>query len=356
MKNIIPAILLVIASCSGHTGTNQNAGVPVDSLKSTRIFNAQSFWNQPIASNAETDPQSDHYIGLLKKEPTGPRFGINLYKFTIPVFEVDSNTPTYVVKHHTLTENDKKSWGVNHEHYGHGAEFDAEPVPIPDEALPDSAQDAHLVLIDRGRRIIWDMWAAKKYPDGSWGSNTGMKYDLDGSGVFNRENLGVVDGESVHFFGPGRAAGVPVVAGLIFYDEVMKGEINHKLAFATRWNAYREFVYPATNTDGFTDGGIPEGAVIQLDPSLDLSKFDLLPGELVVAKALQKYGMVNVDIAGGSVLYAEQLAQHPGKSWKGILRDYEGGINSIPLEYFHVLKIVNPVKMGDNHTHRNTPF
>jgi hypothetical protein len=51
------------------------------------------------------------------------------------------------------------------------------------------------------------------------------------------------------------------------------GEIRHKIAAASRFCAYKEFVFPAAWTDGFTEGGIPEGTVIQLDPSLDLSKF-----------------------------------------------------------------------------------
>ncbi|NMB71038.1 MAG: hypothetical protein GYA22_02670 [Bacteroidales bacterium] len=318
-----------------------------------RIFSASSFWNTPIPEDPEIDPSSNHFIELLKKEPTGARIGININKFTIPVYEVDSTTPVYRIGKVFLTEEEKRQWKVDHPSFGHGKEFDAEPVPIPDYALPDPYSDAHMVLIDRQRRIIWDMWGAEKKADGQWVSKTGMRYNLDGEGVFDREKLGIKDGESVHFYGPGRAAGVPVIAGLIMYDEVIRGEIRHKLAIATRFNAFRDYVYPATGTDGFTPGGIPEGAVIQLDPTLDLSKFDLLPGELVVAKALQKYGAVVVDIAGGTVLYAEQLKYQAGKSWEGKLRDYQGGINTIPLDYFRVLKLENIQHNGDVHNYYN---
>jgi len=73
----------------------------------------------------------------------------------------------------------------------------------------------------------------------------------------------------------------------------------------------------------------------------------LLPGEIVVARALQKYGMVIVDTAGGSTLYGEGLWGQPGKSWGGILRDWDGGICTIPLRHFRVLKLENIVSMGD---------
>lgn len=71
----------------------------------------------------------------------------------------------------------------------------------------------------------------------------------------------------------------------------------------------------------------------------------------MVAKALQKYRAVVVDIAGGTVLYAEQLKDQPGKSWNGILRDYSGGINTIPLDHFRVLKLSPLQHGGDLHTY-----
>ena len=132
------------------------------------------------------------------------------------------------------------------------------------------------------------------------------------------------------------------------YDEVKAGNIRHKIAAASRFNAFQEFVFPATWTDGMLVGGIPEGAVIQLDPDLDLSQFDLLPGEKAVAIALQRYGMVLVDWAGGSVIYGENLNNDKrGRSWDGILRDWDGGIITIPVKYYRILKLNNVIKMGD---------
>lgn len=312
-----------------------------------RFFSDASFWNQPLPEHPEIDPRSDEWIAMLEQEPSGNNFGINCTKWTVPVYYADRSTPLYHIDYHYLTDSEKTVWNtVNpNERFGHGPHFN--PVPIPDHALPDPEADAHFCVIDRERRLAWDMWGLHRRADGTWESNTGMVYRLDGSGTFDGFELGYVDGESCHFHGPGRAAGVPVIAGLIMYDEVMQGEIRHKLSCATRYSALQEFCYPASWTDGFTKGGIPEGAVIQLDPNLDLEPFGLTPEETIVAHALQRYGMVVVDVAGGQPVYAEGLWARKGISWEGKLREWDGGINSIPYSHYRIIKVEKPVYKGD---------
>lgn len=337
----------MLAACQ-ITGNKKAAGKQASSgqAKSTvlRFFNDSSFWNQPIPANAETDPRTAGWIKLLETEPSGLNFKLNTENWTIPVYEVDQSTPLSKVGLLFLTAEDKVHWHTTKEHFGHGKGFDS--VPIPHTASPDPQSDSHMALVDRSRELVWDMWALSKDPAGNWKSATGMKYPLDGSGIFNTKELGMNDGESVHFYGPSRAAGVPAIAGLILYDEVMEGEIRHKIAAASRFCAYKEFVYPAAWTDGFTEGGIPEGSTIQLDPKLDLARFSLTKEEVILCKAMQKYGMVLVDIAQGQAIYAEGLWGHPGKSWKDKLREV-GGISQIPYSNYRVIKVENAVHQGD---------
>lgn len=345
---------LVASTCtlfgSGAMAQNKTAVIKNDTTEGRRPFSASSFWNQPIGDNPEIDPRNTYFINLLKRERSGPFFKINLKSWTIPVYPVDDSTPRFKVKLHSLTPEEKKRWNTKKATFGHGKEFDAEPVPIPLNAQADPQGDAHCALIDWKKGIAWDMWGLTKNSDGSWTSNTGMKYSINGDGIFNPKDFKVKNGQSIHYYGPSRAAGVPAIAGLIMYKEVMSGEINHKLACATRVNAFQQHVYPAIWTDGFIVGGIPEGSVIQLDPKLDLSKFDLYPEELAIAKAMQKYGMVIVDIAGANTLYGEGLWSQPGKSWDGKVREIEGGISSIPLDHYRILKVAKVIKKGDSYT------
>jgi hypothetical protein len=310
-----------------------------------RFFSDTSFWNTKLPDKPELDPRNEHYVSLLRSEPTGG-FGINLHKWTIPVYEVDEATPRRRVAKHVLSEREKETWRSSRETFGHGPGF-GEGVPIPAAALPDPEEDAHFAVVDWKARRAWDTWGFRVRPDGSYESKTGMTYSIDGEGVFRTEDFAVVNGESIHFHGPSRAAGVPAIAGLVLFDEVRKGEVRHKLACAIRYTAFQEFLFPAAWTDGPVPGGIPEGAVIQLDPGLDLSRFDLLPGERVVAQAAQRYGMVVVDYADGSTLYGEGLWGHPTKSWKGVLRDHGTGLDRIPAEHYRVLKLPPVVRKGD---------
>jgi hypothetical protein len=134
------------------------------------------------------------------------------------------------------------------------------------------------------------------------------------------------------------------------YHEVKAGVIAHKLAGAVRFVAQGDYVFPpAWSIDGAFPGGIPEGATMQLDPELDLSRFDLTPEEKVIARAMQDYGIVIVDFAGASVLYAEGLWYDQERKWGPELRrgHEKGGIQSIPLEHYRVLQTGQALRKPD---------
>jgi hypothetical protein len=338
------ATLRLLCACAIF-GARLAAAAEDSTPQPRRFFSDSSFWNQPIPDDARIDPRTDRWVRLLETEPTHQNVLVNSEQWTIPIYEVNGTTPLQTIGLVALSPADKIHWHTDHDHFGHGAGFDR--VPIPAEARPDPKTDAHLAVVDWSRNRVWDMWSLSRTPDGSWRSATGMTYVADGPGVFSTAQLGVKDGESVHFHGPSRAAGVPAVAGLILFDEVMAGEIRHKIAAASRYCAYKEFVFPAAWTDGFTEGGIPEGTLIQLDPSLDLAPFGLTREERIVCVALQRYGMVLVDVAQGQPVYAEGLWGHAGKSWAGKLPHGAGGISRIPYRAYRMLVTGPAVHMGD---------
>lgn len=321
-----------------------------------RFFADDSYWNTKIAPDAQLHPQSEHYVSLLHGHNNQPGFHTNLHSWTLPIYEVTKDTPTVDVKkrimHHTgegktffiHSQEYIKAMGEDKHPLGHAPGF-GKDVPIPEEAIPDKESDAHISLVDYERGIAWDMWAAQKRPDGKWWSCSGIKYDLYGSGVFNPEDFPIHNGESIHMYGGSHASGVPSIAGVIRLDELLSGKIEHKLTWACKYVALLEHVFPpAVWTDGAYPNGIPQGALLQLDPELDLDCFNLTGYEKIVAKALQEYGAALVMYADSTTLFGEGLWTKPGKSWDNILD--EESFMKIPFKHYRFIKSGESVPTG----------
>ncbi len=176
----VPVILNI--SCKPGSERSQKTGKEIIHQDSKRFFSDSSFWNQPIPADPEIDPQSEHWIGLLKTEPSGNNFGINATKWTVPVYYADSNTSRYDIGLHFLSDNEKDTWMTEREHFGHGPNF-GKNVPIPEYATPDPEQDAHFAVVDWHNRVAWDMWGLENVSGDEWITNTGMKYSLDGQNL-----------------------------------------------------------------------------------------------------------------------------------------------------------------------------
>jgi hypothetical protein len=135
-----------------------------------------------------------------------------------------------------------------------------------------------------------------------------------------------------------RGAGVPYLAGLVRPCEVAQGHIDHALAFAyPRTTA--QFVFPATKSDGHAPSGqgLPEGARLQLDPSISdsviTSTWGCSGACYTIAKALQRYGMYVVDTGG----HPKIIIEYEGTAhWGG--RITSATVSSIPVSSLRLLR------------------
>jgi hypothetical protein len=126
--------------------------------------------------------------------------------------------------------------------------------------------------------------------------------------------------------------------------EIAAGEIPHALALQSN-NACPTFRPPALKSDGTSTRPdcIPEGARLQLDPSLDLESLNLKPGELAVARAMQRYGGYLMDVADTSLSVSFELDRAtPGElgqtySEAGFRWDYDA-MENVPWDKLRVLK------------------
>jgi len=314
-----------------------------------RFFSPESFWNQPIAADADVHAKSRHFVDLLHASEATSGLHINLHEWTIPIYPVDSTTPVHhVAKRLPWHEGEGRDFYAYTRPFlrtepqhplGHGPGF-GRNVPIPDFATPDPEGDAHMALIDRDAGKAWDMWAAGKTPDGTWWSCTGMQYDLGGSGAFEAQSFSIHNGESIHLYGPSRASGTPAIAGMVMHHEILAGRIEHKLAFGCSACAHLSHYFPAIWTDGGTPNGIPQGIVMQLDPAIEIENLDIPVAGKVIAKALQEFGAVLVDNAGGVTLYGEGLWWDDSRQWEGLLEEED--LRAIRFDHLRFIKPTTP--------------
>lgn len=309
-----------------------------------RLFSEDSWWNQPIPDDPVVYEESAHWMNL-QQAFCGRGLRLNLTEWTIPVYRVNNSVPR--VKLEKLFQRFPCEWWflkrAQGEHlWGHGPGIE-EGVPIPPEAATDPKEDAHLCIVNVDTGQAWDMWCARRLEDGSWGAFAACTYSTRGDGLLTDPAYRPRLNESVHLFGPSRAAGVPIPAGLLFREEIEREEIRHKLSYACEYVGRHRHVFPpAIWTDGWFDGGIPEGSVLQLDPTLDLEPFGLSPGGRTLAKALQTYGAVLVDYGTGGAIYGELGS---AEEWHPLVTP--DALHGIPYHHYRVVRLGDERIGGD---------
>ena len=310
LKILIYFILIfsLLYSCSKHdTDVTTKPGT----LDYMELFKSQSPFYNSIPSNAQTDPNSEIMIqGFVEQSKQG--FVIAVKKWTVAVYNADANTPLHEVKLTAYWAPENKL--VN--------------VPIPDYAEPDPSDDGSMVIIDQNNGCIYDFWKMRNTM-GKWKAGWGNALPLESNGIFPK-------GFSA------RGSGFELLQGVIWPQELEKGEINHALIFSYDYTRSGGFVSPATESDGTSDGieNIPEGALLQLNPDLDLSLLNLNDYELTVAKAMQKYGMYCADDGGGVQLYAINPVSFSKNPYENIWGDKTYvDLSKIPAGQFRVLKL-----------------
>jgi hypothetical protein len=254
----------------GTTPPPTTSPEPVSSSSGSVAFSPTSPWNVSIPASPTLDANSASIAGYLGSEMKGYA---DLYEYGTPVWESTSADPYNSV---TCTE----PWGT--------CALSQQPIPIPAAAGTSGGSDGSMVVIDTTSHTGYDFWRASRTSSTSWNTDWGTGFSMEGSGTG----------------GGATGAGVPLLAGLPRLAEMTQGHINHALGFVSDNTCAGSYRFPASKTDGKSRSSdcIPEGARIQLDPSINVDAIPgITPGEKIVAHALQTYGAYCKD-SGGSKL------------------------------------------------------
>ncbi|MCB0828202.1 MAG: hypothetical protein KDB62_05265 [Solirubrobacterales bacterium] len=185
-------------------------------------------------------------------------------------------------------------------------EFKApETLNIPPNTTPDPRYDGWLSVIDRDQGIGYDFWRARRQTDDSISYQYAKGWSLDGPGF--SQPVAVDAQRAVG----ARGSGLPLFAGLIGSDELSGGRIDHALAISVPGLARRNFVQPASVTDGLgSPRSLPAGARVRLRSSVDFEdRLGNLKGSRrrsadAILQALRQYGAIVVDRSIVPTLYA----------------------------------------------------
>ena len=170
--------------------------------------------------------------------------------------------------------------------FDYADESDPGPYPVPPDAPieggPSSSGDRHVLVVDRDGGKLYELFAAYPNPDGSWHAGSGAIFDLDSNGL---RPAGWTSAD---------AAGLPILPGLVRYEEVVAGEIPHALRF-TAPQTRNAFIWPARHKASSLAGTNypPMGQRFRLKASVDIATFG--PNVQVILRALKKYGMFLAD-------------------------------------------------------------
>jgi hypothetical protein len=269
---------LYAQSCSGMSlGTNA-------SLNGFVPFPADNAWNTNIASapldpNSATITSASGFAGLHLHPDFGSESG-----FGFPYVVVDSSVTSSVP--------------INVIDYASESDVVVAPYPItapiegnPADCLgwPDTyIGDAHVLLLDRAKCWLYETYNTHRC-NGLWNASSETIWDMS-----NNESRpwGWTSAD---------AAGLPIFPGLVRYDEVASGAINHAIRFTmaqTKDNANGGyFVTPATHASGNIWGSNNVmGMRIRLKDGFDISGFSKT--NQVILTAMKQYGMIVADNGG----------------------------------------------------------
>jgi hypothetical protein len=239
-------------------------------------FPSSNAWNQDISS-APVDPNSASIINYVgSSTPVHPDFDST--GGGIPYVVVDSSiTPLVRINLSDATQSDLM------------------PMPFPLNAPIETGSDHHVLVVDRATCWLYEVWEGS-LSGGLWSAYNSAIWDLQ-----NYESRPLT-------WTSADAAGLPILPGLVRYDEVASGAVDHAFRFTVP-NTWAAYVAPATHWAATNSGSpIPMGMRIRLKASVDISGFSA--SNQAILTAMKKYGLIMAD--NGSAMY---VSGAPDSRW-----------------------------------------
>jgi hypothetical protein len=296
----------------GNLACNVMSVGQIASLNGFVPFSSSSLWNTDISS-APVDSNSNSII-------TNWVGSVNLH----PDWGTD---PTYGIPY--VVVNGSQSL-VNVNLGAYSGESDPGPMPVPASAPIEggssSTGDRHVLVLDNGNCFLYELYNSSVNSNGTWNADSTAVWDLLGNE------------QRPYTWTSADAAGLPVFPGLVRYDEVAAGKIQHAFRF-TLPKTSAAFTPPASHWAATSSDPTapPMGMRLRLKSSYDISGFDTQMQ--VVLAAMKTYGLILAD--NGSALFVTGASD---SRWGSDLES----LKTVPASAFEVVQM-NPIYTNANY-------
>ena len=254
---LVGLISLHFERTPGHAQVSQPSGVG-----GCPFYPADNIWNYDI-SNLPVAANSANYISSIGASGVlHPDFGTG--KIGIPYTTVPGSQPFVPI------------------HFQVKSESNPGPYPIPRNAPVEAGGDRHVLVVDRGTCELYEMYHSHLQQNGSWNAYSGATWNLH-SNQLRPSGWTSAD-----------AAGLPILPGLVTYDEVASGVITHALRFTVS-QSQAAFLWPARHfaSSSSNKNLPPMGLRLRLKANINISSFSRT--DQVILTALKHYGMFVAD-------------------------------------------------------------
>ena len=173
-------------------------------------------------------------------------------------------------------------------HFLYADESDRAPYPFtastPIEGGAGSGGDRHALMVDPRTCMLYELYDARYRAGGVSTAGSGAIWNLRSNQL---RPAGWTSAD---------AAGLPILPGLVNYDEVQAGHIDHAIRF-TAATTSRRFIWPARHQAGSTSSQSypPMGARFRLRAGFQLPAAQCARACQVVIRAMKTYGLILAD-------------------------------------------------------------
>lgn len=261
------AVTAIVFAPNGGAAIPEARSLPGTSCP---VFPASNYWHARV-NDLPVDPRSATWLAHMQADRRlhpdfGPSYGAQPVPYGIPITVVHSARRVPVTFQYA-DESDRVRYPLSRSTRIEGGW--------------EASGDRHAIVVDGDTCTLFETWNTRRTPEG-WTAGSGATWNLRSNRL---RPAGWTSAD---------AAGLPILPGLLRWDEVRAGHVDHAIRFTTNITT-RAFIWPARHQAGSTDDPAfpPMGARFRLSSTFDDSGFSARAR--VVIRAMKEYGLVLAD-------------------------------------------------------------